>query len=117
MTFDHPDATTATPDPTAARGGTLVRFRGTGGSIPSPGPSTARYGGNTPCVEVRVGETVPVLDAGTGLPFFAPMHLPSARLEIVAPADKDGSVATGAGSGRFGLAAEGQEVHFPTLDG
>lgn len=47
--------------------GTRVRFRGTRGSIPSPGPATARYGGNTPCVEVRVGGTVLVLDAGTGI--------------------------------------------------
>ena len=32
----------------------LARFWGTRGSIPSPGPDTARYGGNTPCVEVRL---------------------------------------------------------------
>ena len=41
---------------------------GTRGSLASPGPETNRYGGNTPCVEVR-GEdgTVLVLDAGTGI--------------------------------------------------
>ena len=30
-----------------------VRFWGVRGSIPSPGPATARYGGNTTCIEVR----------------------------------------------------------------
>jgi phosphoribosyl 1,2-cyclic phosphodiesterase len=30
-----------------------VQFWGTRGSIAKPGPSTARYGGNTSCVEVR----------------------------------------------------------------
>jgi diguanylate cyclase (GGDEF)-like protein len=44
-----------------------VRFWGTRGSIASPGDSTARYGGNTSCVEVRAGDgTVIVLDCGTG---------------------------------------------------
>jgi phosphoribosyl 1,2-cyclic phosphodiesterase len=41
---------------------------GTRGSLPSPGPDTIRYGGNTPCVEVRGDDgTVLVLDAGTGV--------------------------------------------------
>lgn len=39
---------------------------GTRGSIPSPGPETAGYGGNTSCVEVRFNGTRVVLDAGTG---------------------------------------------------
>src|SRR5688572_16857371 len=45
-----------------------LRFWGTRGSIPSPGPSTVRYGGNTPSVEVRTptGALV-LLDAGTGI--------------------------------------------------
>src|SRR5947208_3040413 len=30
-----------------------VRFWGTRGSLAKPGPTTLRYGGNTPCVEVR----------------------------------------------------------------
>lgn len=38
------------------------------GSLASPGPSTAGYGGNTSCVEVRTSEgAVIVLDAGTGI--------------------------------------------------
>lgn len=41
---------------------------GTRGSIPSPGPDTARFGGNTPCLEVRTREDdCLILDAGTGM--------------------------------------------------
>ena len=43
-----------------------VRFWGTRGSIPSPGPATVRYGGNTPCVELRTEDgRLVILDAGT----------------------------------------------------
>jgi len=45
-----------------------IRFFGVRGSIPTPGPQTVRYGGNSVCVEVRLGDgTCVVLDAGTGL--------------------------------------------------
>ena len=44
-----------------------VRFWGVRGSIPCPGPTTIRYGGNTPCIEVRCGERILIFDAGTGL--------------------------------------------------
>jgi len=37
------------------------------GSIATPGPTTLRYGGNTSCVEVRHGDDIIILDAGTGL--------------------------------------------------
>ena len=37
------------------------------GSIPTPGPGTVRYGGNTTCVEIRRGSEIIILDAGTGL--------------------------------------------------
>ena len=37
------------------------------GSIPTPGPATVRYGGNTSCVEVRSGDDIIILDAGSGL--------------------------------------------------
>ncbi len=44
-----------------------LRFWGTRGSLPKPGPTTMRYGGNTPCVEVRTAdEQVVILDCGTG---------------------------------------------------
>ncbi|MDB4888124.1 MAG: beta-lactamase domain protein [Gemmatimonadetes bacterium] len=45
-----------------------LRFWGTRGSIPSPGAATVRYGGNTPCVEVRTAQGwLIILDAGTGI--------------------------------------------------
>lgn len=44
-----------------------ARFWGVRGSIPCPGPSTVRYGGNTSCIEVRCGESTIILDAGTGI--------------------------------------------------
>ena len=48
--------------------GLRLRFWGTRGSIPSPGPSTVRYGGNTPCLELRAGDGwLVILDAGTGI--------------------------------------------------
>src|SRR4026208_2529759 len=38
------------------------------GSVPTPGPDTFRYGGNTSCVEVSLDDgTTLVLDAGTGI--------------------------------------------------
>src|SRR3954466_9772921 len=45
-----------------------LRFWGTRGSIPSPGPATVRYGGNTPSIEVRTPSgSLVLLDAGTGI--------------------------------------------------
>ena len=45
-----------------------VCFWGVRGSIPSPGPKTARYGGNTTCIEVRTDDDqLIILDAGTGI--------------------------------------------------
>lgn len=45
-----------------------VRFWGVRGSIPVPGRTTSRYGGNTSCVEVRPRAAAPIIiDAGTGL--------------------------------------------------
>ena len=45
-----------------------VRFWGVRGSIPSPGPSTVHYGGNTTCIQVVLpdGHSI-ILDAGTGI--------------------------------------------------
>jgi phosphoribosyl 1,2-cyclic phosphodiesterase len=93
-----------------------VTLWGTRGSLASPGPETARYGGNTSCVGVRGREgTILVLDAGTGirrlaatlddsvrrvdillthlhmdhiqgLGFFAPLHRPDVAVHIWGPA-------------------------------
>ncbi|MBX0326191.1 MBL fold metallo-hydrolase [Oscillochloris sp. ZM17-4] len=45
----------------------LVRFWGTRGSFPVPGPATLRFGGNTTCVEVQAGPHTLIIDAGTGI--------------------------------------------------
>ncbi len=45
-----------------------LKFWGVRGSIPSPGPLTVRYGGNTTCIEIRSDEgKLIILDAGTGI--------------------------------------------------
>ncbi|ACY16725.1 MBL fold metallo-hydrolase [Haliangium ochraceum] len=44
-----------------------VAFWGVRGSIPTPGPETNRYGGNTSCVEVRTkSDELIIIDMGTG---------------------------------------------------
>src|SRR4030043_227805 len=45
-----------------------IKFWGTRGSIPVPGNSTTKYGGNTPCIQVsnKSGEFI-IIDAGTGI--------------------------------------------------
>jgi phosphoribosyl 1,2-cyclic phosphodiesterase len=103
------------PEPPAAGNGEGIslRFWGVRGSVPTPGPSTVRYGGNTLCVELRCGPHLLILDAGSGvrefgkklaasgvpvdadillshthldhiigLPFFAPMFDPKARIRF-----------------------------------
>jgi len=44
-----------------------IRFWGVRGSYPTPGPLTARVGGNSSCVEVGAGSQTVVFDAGTGI--------------------------------------------------
>jgi phosphoribosyl 1,2-cyclic phosphodiesterase len=92
-----------------------VKFWGVRGSYPAPGAGTVKYGGNTACVEIRVGERTIILDAGTGIiplgrelarrrtlevvllfshlhhdhtqgfPFFVPAYMPNAKLHIFGP--------------------------------
>lgn len=89
-----------------------IQFWGVRGSIPTPGPTTLHYGGNTSCVSVRWGaDKVIVLDAGTGIrilgnhilaepsaifllvththwdhvqgfPFFAPIYQPDREIHV-----------------------------------
>lgn len=93
-----------------------IKLWGTRGSLATPGPDTARYGGNTSCVSVTGGDgTLLVLDAGTGirrlgaelpaslsrvdillthlhmdhvqgLGFFAPLYRPGFEVHIWGPA-------------------------------
>jgi phosphoribosyl 1,2-cyclic phosphodiesterase len=45
-----------------------VQFWGTRGSIPKPGPTTIRYGGNTLCHAIRTARgTLVIIDCGSGL--------------------------------------------------
>ena len=99
-----------------------VKVWGARGSIPSPGPETTRYGGNTSCLQVTLsdGSTL-VLDAGTGirnlglmlagseprlhillthlhmdhiqgLMFFAPCFRPKSEIVIWGPASPEASL-------------------------
>ncbi len=99
-----------------------VTLWGTRGSLASPGADTARYGGNTSCVEVRGADgAVLVLDAGTGirllgtslprslrrldlllthlhmdhiqgLGFFAPLYDPDLEVHVWGPASTTASL-------------------------
>lgn len=92
----------------------LITFWGVRGSTPCDSPTQQRYGGNTSCVVVETdgGERI-IFDLGTGLrrfgesltspftgtalvthlhwdhvqglPFFGPLNLPGARLDIYGP--------------------------------
>ncbi len=47
-----------------------IRFWGVRGSIPCPGPHTVKYGGNTPCIELRfpaLDNRQIIIDAGSGI--------------------------------------------------
>lgn len=44
-----------------------VKFWGVRGSVPTPGPKTMKYGGNTTCIEVKAGDKIIILDSGTGI--------------------------------------------------
>jgi phosphoribosyl 1,2-cyclic phosphodiesterase len=99
-----------------------AKLWGTRGSIPSPGPETIRYGGNTSCVGVTLSDgSLLALDAGTGirnlgnalpdeptrlhillthlhldhiqgLVFFAPAFRPQTEIVIWGPASPEASL-------------------------
>ena len=99
-----------------------VKLWGTRGSVPSPGPETLRYGGNTSCVQVTLSDgSMLALDAGTGirslglalqdeptrlhillthlhldhiqgLVFFAPAFRPQTEIVIWGPASPEASL-------------------------
>ena len=57
-----------------------VRLWGTRGSLAAPGPDTARYGGNTSCVQVTGSDgTELILDAGSGVRLLGAALPPSVR--------------------------------------
>ncbi|HEX6688834.1 MAG TPA: MBL fold metallo-hydrolase [Solirubrobacterales bacterium] len=99
-----------------------AKLWGTRGSVPSPGPETIRYGGNTSCVGVTLSDgSLLALDAGTGirnlglalpdeptrlhillthlhldhiqgLVFFAPCFRPQTEIVIWGPASPEASL-------------------------
>ena len=62
-----------------------VRLWGTRGSLAAPGPDTARYGGNTSCVQVTGSDgTELILDAGSGVRLLgAALHPSVRRLDVL----------------------------------
>jgi phosphoribosyl 1,2-cyclic phosphodiesterase len=61
-----------------------VTFWGTRGSLASAGPDTARYGGDTACLEVRADDgTVLILDAGSGIRRLGLELMGTARIDIL----------------------------------
>ena len=44
-----------------------LKFWGVRGSLPTPGIEYAKYGGNTSCVELSIGDRMIIFDMGSGL--------------------------------------------------
>ena len=59
-----------------------VDFWGVRGSVPSPGPTTNRYGGNTSCVSITADNKILILDAGTGIRNLGSAIIGQPELEI-----------------------------------
>ncbi len=60
-----------------------VKFWGVRGSIPAPGAETARYGGNTTCLEVRAGDLRIAIDGGTGVRAFGNSLLEHMPVDVI----------------------------------
>ena len=59
-----------------------LEFWGVRGSVPSPGPDTAKYGGNTSCVSITLNNKILILDAGTGIRNLGTTLLSKPDMEI-----------------------------------
>ncbi|MDP7027901.1 MAG: MBL fold metallo-hydrolase [Candidatus Marinimicrobia bacterium] len=59
-----------------------VDFWGVRGSVPSPGPATTRYGGNTSCISITINNKILILDAGTGIRNLGSAIIGQPELEI-----------------------------------
>lgn len=60
-------SSSALPNICAADEDLVLRFWGVRGSTPVSGPQYAEFGGSTPCIEVRCGQRLFVVDAGSGI--------------------------------------------------
>jgi phosphoribosyl 1,2-cyclic phosphodiesterase len=113
------DAAAAATESSVTASHVAIRCWGTRGSIPTPGPKTVRYGGNTTCVEVQHGGRRLIFDAGSGIrplgheivqkgpdtihiflthfhwdhiqgfPFFAPLYDEEDTIRVVGPRQRD----------------------------
>lgn len=100
----------------------VIKFWGVRGTSATPGMGTIKYGGNTSCVEVRCGERLFILDAGSGIrklgielagrgavhgvilfshlhwdhiqgfPLFRPFYIPGNKFEIYGEKKNNGSM-------------------------
>ena len=62
-----------------------LKFWGTRGSIPCPGPSTVKYGGNTTCFELTCGGKRIIIDAGTGIRLLGKKIMPVSYTHLTLP--------------------------------
>lgn len=98
-----------------------LTFYGVRGSSPAPSRKTAKYGGNTPCIDMIYGDERIILDAGTGirelglkltkkrskatilfshyhwdhisgLPFFAPLYNKGNAFDLIGPKPKGSNI-------------------------
>lgn len=61
-----------------------IKLWGVRGSIPTTGPETKLYGGQTSCLSVLEDEELLVLDAGSGIQGFNSMNIPaSKRIDVL----------------------------------
>lgn len=59
-----------------------IKFWGVRGSIACSGPKTVRYGGNTSCLEVRCGDRIIILDAGSGIRYLGNELITKGPLDV-----------------------------------
>ena len=116
------------------KGGLSVRFWGVRGSVATSGSAFVGTGGNTTCIEVRVGDELIIFDAGTGLvplgqtiasplratfllthyhwdhiqgfPFFGPAYQRGSHLTLYGPGTRDEEV-------KAAFERQMQPPHFP----
>ena len=61
----------------------LLTFWGCRGSIPTPGPDTVVFGGNTSCVSIEYGRDLFIFDAGTGIRMLGQKLLAGPNLDTL----------------------------------
>jgi phosphoribosyl 1,2-cyclic phosphodiesterase len=70
MRYGHAVKAMSAGKGTASTAALALRFWGVRGSIATADPNTAKYGGNTSCLEVTCGRRRLILDAGSGIRYL-----------------------------------------------